>query len=134
MCVHVQIPTVGFLYIAGWIGYVGRDYLIASKKESKPRDKEIIIDVPMALKMAVQVSNLVFCCDLECQCRSQRACSARTVLWTILLDADSFSEHAQSLQAIPLASCRWEPCDHSARHKLAGKSIAWVHWKDALGL
>ncbi|CAL5225427.1 g8243 [Coccomyxa viridis] len=48
------IPTVGFLYIAGWIGYVGRDYLIASKKESKPRDKEIIIDVPMALKMAFQ--------------------------------------------------------------------------------
>ncbi len=56
MCVHVQIPTVGFLYIAGWIGYVGRDYLIASKKESKPRDKEIIIDVPMALKMAFQVT------------------------------------------------------------------------------
>ncbi|CAK0735141.1 hypothetical protein CVIRNUC_000534 [Coccomyxa viridis] len=48
------IPTIGFLYIAGWIGYVGRDYLIASKAESKPTQKEIIIDVPMALKMAAQ--------------------------------------------------------------------------------
>lgn len=52
----MQIPTIGFLYIAGWIGYVGRDYLIATKTESKPTQKEIIIDVPMALKMAVQVS------------------------------------------------------------------------------
>ena len=54
---YVQIPTVGFLYIAGWIGYVGRDYIIAAKKESKPRDKEIIIDVPMAAKMAFQVTH-----------------------------------------------------------------------------
>ena len=60
----VQIPTVGFLYIAGWIGYVGRDYLIASKKESKPRDKEIIIDVPRAAKMAFQVTYFATHCDL----------------------------------------------------------------------
>ncbi len=51
----LQIPTIGFLYIAGWIGYVGRDYLIAARKESKPREKEYIIDVPQALKMAWQV-------------------------------------------------------------------------------
>jgi len=50
----LQIPTVGFLYIAGWIGTVGRDYLIAAKSESKPRDKEIIIDVPLALKLSAQ--------------------------------------------------------------------------------
>ncbi len=56
MCELLQIPTIGFLYIAGWIGYVGRDYLIASKAESKPTQKEIIIDVPMALKMAAQVT------------------------------------------------------------------------------
>ncbi|CAL8467058.1 g6594 [Coccomyxa elongata] len=48
------IPTVGFLYIAGWIGTVGRDYLIAAKAEQKPRDKEIIIDVPLALKLSFQ--------------------------------------------------------------------------------
>jgi hypothetical protein len=34
---------------------VGRDYLIAARKESKPREKEYIIDVPQALKMAWQV-------------------------------------------------------------------------------
>ena len=53
----LQIPTIGFLYIAGWIGYVGRDYLIAARKESKPREKEYIIDVPQALKMAWQVKH-----------------------------------------------------------------------------
>ena len=49
-----QIPTVGFLYVAGYIGSVGREYLTLVKKESKPRDKEIIIDVPLALKLALQ--------------------------------------------------------------------------------
>lgn len=80
----LQIPTIGFLYIAGWIGYVGRDYLIAARKESKPREKEYIIDVPQALKMAWQVKrpplpkvfvdqHLVICptmyggCNVYCQ-------------------------------------------------------------------
>lgn len=48
----VQIPTFGFLYVAGYIGSVGREYLKATKKEAKPMQKEIIIDVPMALGMA----------------------------------------------------------------------------------
>jgi photosystem I subunit 3 len=50
----MQIPTVGFLYIAGWIGTVGRDYLIAARSDSKPTQKEIIIDVPLALRLAAQ--------------------------------------------------------------------------------
>lgn len=54
VCLMVQIPTVGFLYIAGWIGTAGRDYLIASKGEAKPREKEYIIDVPLALKISAQ--------------------------------------------------------------------------------
>lgn len=48
----MQIPTLGFLYIAGYIGHVGRAYVMAIKSEKKPQDKEIIIDVPMALRMA----------------------------------------------------------------------------------
>lgn len=48
----MQIPTIGFLYVAGYIGHVGRTYLNAIKGEKKPTDKEIIIDVPMALGMA----------------------------------------------------------------------------------
>jgi len=50
---EVFIPTFGFLYVAGWIGYVGRDYLIRVRDESKPKDKEIIIDVPLAAKVAL---------------------------------------------------------------------------------
>lgn len=50
----MQIPTVGFLYVAGYIGYVGRNYLNAAKKEKNPYDKEIIIDVPLAIKMSIQ--------------------------------------------------------------------------------
>lgn len=49
---EVFIPTFGFLYVAGYIGYVGRNYLNAVKSEKTPTDKEIIIDVPLALKLA----------------------------------------------------------------------------------
>jgi photosystem I subunit 3 len=49
-----QIPTIGFLYVAGWIGYVGRQYLNLVKGESKPTEKEIIIDVPAALKLSAE--------------------------------------------------------------------------------
>jgi len=44
------IPGLLFLYIAGWIGWVGRSYLISVRKEPNPEMKEIIIDVPRALK------------------------------------------------------------------------------------
>ena len=50
--VVLQIPTIGFLYVAGYIGYVGREYLNEIKSDAKPVQKEIIIDVPMALGMA----------------------------------------------------------------------------------
>lgn len=42
------IPSVLFLYIAGWIGWVGRSYLIAIREEKDTEMKEIIIDVPLA--------------------------------------------------------------------------------------
>eukprot|EP00270_Netrium_digitus_P006951 TRINITY_DN2006_c0_g1_i3.p1 TRINITY_DN2006_c0_g1~~TRINITY_DN2006_c0_g1_i3.p1 ORF type:complete len:252 (+),score=60.62 TRINITY_DN2006_c0_g1_i3:32-757(+) len=41
-------PGIVFLYITGWIGWVGREYLIKIKGEKKPTEKEIIIDVPLA--------------------------------------------------------------------------------------
>lgn len=44
-------PGILFLYIAGWIGWVGRSYLIAVRDEKKPTMKEIIIDVPLANKL-----------------------------------------------------------------------------------
>ncbi|MCC3408651.1 MAG: Photosystem I reaction center subunit III [Microcoleus sp. PH2017_10_PVI_O_A] len=44
------IPSVLFLYIAGWIGWVGRSYLQVTKKSATPEEKEIIIDVPLAIK------------------------------------------------------------------------------------
>lgn len=45
------IPSVLFLYIAGWIGWVGRAYLITVRKSDSPEEKEIIIDVPLAVKI-----------------------------------------------------------------------------------
>uniref|UniRef100_UPI003003A6C0 Photosystem I reaction center subunit III PsaF n=1 Tax=Coelastrella TaxID=75800 RepID=UPI003003A6C0 len=51
---EVFIPTFGFLYVAGWIGYVGRLYLNMVKGEAKPTEKEIIIDVPAALRLTWQ--------------------------------------------------------------------------------
>ena len=44
-------PGVLFLYIAGWIGWVGRSYLIAISGEKKPAMREIIIDVELASKI-----------------------------------------------------------------------------------
>ncbi|MFB2836637.1 Photosystem I reaction center subunit III [Floridanema evergladense] len=43
------IPSILFLYIAGWIGWVGRAYLQAIKNDKSPEEKEIIIDVPLAI-------------------------------------------------------------------------------------
>ena len=44
----VLLPTIGFIYVAGWIGYSGTKYVQAAKTAAKPTEKEIIIDVPMA--------------------------------------------------------------------------------------
>ncbi|HIK13624.1 MAG TPA: Photosystem I reaction center subunit III [Oscillatoriaceae cyanobacterium M33_DOE_052] len=43
------IPGILFLYIAGWIGWAGRSYLQAIKKGGNPEEKEIVIDLPLAL-------------------------------------------------------------------------------------
>lgn len=45
------IPSILFLYIAGWIGWVGRSYLIAVRNTKEPEMNEIIIDVPLAIKL-----------------------------------------------------------------------------------
>jgi len=46
-----MIPGVGFLYTAGWIGWAGRKYVNTVATLSNPTEKEIIIDVPLALKI-----------------------------------------------------------------------------------
>lgn len=45
-------PGLLFIYITGWIGWVGRGYLQAVANTKKPIEKEIIIDVPLALKFS----------------------------------------------------------------------------------
>lgn len=47
------IPSLLFLLIAGWIGWAGRAYIQAAKKTSNPEEKEIIIDVPLAIQCAL---------------------------------------------------------------------------------
>lgn len=43
------IPSILFLYITGWIGWVGRAYLISVRGGKDPELNEVIIDVPRAL-------------------------------------------------------------------------------------
>ncbi|MGF1479168.1 MAG: Photosystem I reaction center subunit III [Cyanophyceae cyanobacterium] len=43
------VPSLIFLYIAGWIGWVGRSYIIDVRDDKNPEMKEIQIDVPLAL-------------------------------------------------------------------------------------
>lgn len=45
------IPGLGFIYISGWIGWVGRKYLRAVSTGTNPSESEIIINVPLALKI-----------------------------------------------------------------------------------
>ena len=45
------LPGFGFLYIAGWIGWVGRKYIRAVSTTKNPTENEIIINVPLALKI-----------------------------------------------------------------------------------
>nr|YP_010443769.1 photosystem I subunit III [Vacuolaria virescens]UTE94656.1 photosystem I subunit III [Vacuolaria virescens] len=46
-----SIPAILFLYITGWIGWVGRKYLRTVSSDSNSTEKEIIIDVPLALSI-----------------------------------------------------------------------------------
>lgn len=43
------IPSILFLYIAGWIGWVGRAYLIAIRDSKDPEIQEVVINVPLAI-------------------------------------------------------------------------------------
>jgi photosystem I subunit 3 len=45
------IPGFGFIYISGWIGWVGRKYVRAVSTTKNPTESEIIINVPLALKI-----------------------------------------------------------------------------------
>nr|YP_010951650.1 Photosystem I reaction center subunit III [Laurencia elata]WMP12589.1 Photosystem I reaction center subunit III [Laurencia elata] len=48
-----MLPGLLFIYITGWIGWVGRSYLQAISLVNKPTEKEIIIDVPLAVKFSL---------------------------------------------------------------------------------
>jgi photosystem I subunit III len=45
------LPGFGFIYISGWIGWVGRKYLRAVSTTKNPAESEIIINVPLAIKI-----------------------------------------------------------------------------------
>ena len=45
------LPGFGFIYISGWIGWVGRKYVRAVSTTKNPAENEIIVNVPLALKI-----------------------------------------------------------------------------------
>lgn len=45
------VPGILFLYITGWIGWVGRKYVRYASTTSNPFENEIIINVPVAVSM-----------------------------------------------------------------------------------
>lgn len=47
------IPGLMFLYLAGWLGWAGRSYLIAIREEGDAAAKENNIDVALAVKMFI---------------------------------------------------------------------------------
>ena len=46
-------PGLLFIYITGWIGWVGRGYLRAISSSKKPTEKEIIIDITLAMQYSL---------------------------------------------------------------------------------
>lgn len=48
-----MLPGLLFIYITGWIGWVGRGYLQAVSTMNKPTEKEIVIDIPLAIKFSL---------------------------------------------------------------------------------
>ena len=54
-------PGLGFLYTAGYIGTTGRKYIKTVAKTKNPAEKEIIIDVPLAL--TISLSNYLWPLD-----------------------------------------------------------------------
>jgi len=59
------VPGLGFLYVAGWIGYAGRSYVRMNKNTAKPTEGEIIIDVPAALGVMFQAGAWPLLAGLE---------------------------------------------------------------------
>lgn len=49
--IEFVIPGLMFIYISGWIGWVGRKYIRTVSEVSNATEKEIIIDVPLALRI-----------------------------------------------------------------------------------
>ena len=47
------LPGVLFIYITGWIGWAGRKYLQTISQTKNPGEKEIIVDVPLALQIMI---------------------------------------------------------------------------------
>lgn len=45
---ELLLPSLLFLYISGWIGWSGRQYLRYSTKSENPFENEIIINIPIA--------------------------------------------------------------------------------------
>jgi photosystem I subunit 3 len=54
-------PGLGFLYTAGYIGTAGRKYIRTVSKTKNPAEKEIIIEVPLAL--SIMLSNYLWPVD-----------------------------------------------------------------------
>jgi photosystem I subunit 3 len=55
------IPGLLFLYITGWIGWVGRKYVIYASQTDNPYQNEIIINVPIAI--AIMTSGFLWPVD-----------------------------------------------------------------------
>lgn len=48
------IPGFGFIYISGWIGWVGREYLRNISVTKNPAESEIFIKVGLALEIMIE--------------------------------------------------------------------------------
>ncbi|KAJ9522661.1 hypothetical protein QJQ45_019735 [Haematococcus lacustris] len=106
---EVFIPTFGFLYIAGYIGHVGRQYIQLVKQGAKPTEKEIIIDVPMAIQLALNGWAWPLKTIQVCGCAGEQPCNdpprqPASQLWTPTareLREGTLTERAENITVSP---------------------------------
>jgi photosystem I subunit 3 len=52
--IDIVIPFAIFFYFAGFVGWSGRAYLLATKKLPNPEEHEIFINLPLAIAACIQ--------------------------------------------------------------------------------
>lgn len=88
-CVLLQIPTFGFLYVAGWIGYVGRLYLNAVRRYVLCWASSGLVLLTMQVSAGDSSCSRMRLANQLCSCPVSKLCSSVVQLLQLLFHQHS---------------------------------------------